>query len=231
MLPGEKKYPNIFQPGKIGKMETKNRIKYASTETNFNTRDGFVTDREIAYMEAQAKGGAGIVTTQGAFTDEKGEGKGYVGMMGIWDDKYLPGLKKINDVIHKYDAKSILQLMHCGRVGGIELDYTVGPSEVPQAIRRFREPKEMSLEDIERCIQEHIDGARRTVEAGYDGVEISGIVGYLISNFVSSYTNKRTDKYGGSGEKRAPFMRKNAGGIRKQAGPAFSIIKNGRAHV
>ena len=224
MLPGEKKYPHVFQPGKIGKMETKNRIKYASTETNFNTRDGFVTDREIAYMEAQARGGAGIVTTQGAFTDENGEGKGYVGMMGIWDDKYLPGLIKINEVIHKYDAKSILQLMHCGRVGGIELDYTVGPSEVPQAIPRFREPKEMSLEDIERCIQEHIDGARRTVEAGYDGVEISGIVGYLISNFVSAYTNRRTDKYGGSVENRARFMREIVEGIRKQVGPDFPII-------
>jgi len=224
LLPGEKKCPHVFQPGKIGKMETKYRIKYASTETNFNTRDGFVTDREIAYMEAQARGGAGIVTTQGAFTDENGEGKGYVGMMGIWDDKYLPGLIKINEVIHKYDAKSILQLMHCGRVGGIELDYTVGPSEVPQAIPRFREPKEMSLEDIERCIREHIDGARRTVEAGYDGVEISGIVGYLISNFVSAYTNRRTDKYGGSVENRARFMREIVEGIRKQVGPDFPII-------
>ena len=62
---------------------------------------------------------------------------------------------------------------------------------------RFREPKEMTVEEIEICIQEHIDAAVRTQEAGYDGVEISGIVGYLISNFISSYTNKRTDEYGG----------------------------------
>ena len=143
MLPGEKKYPHIFSPGRIGKMETKNRIKYASTETNFNYGDGFVAEKEIAYMEAQARGGAGIVTTQGAYTDPKGEGKGYVGMMGIWDDKFIPGLKKIADVIRKYDAKSVLQLMHCGRVGGVELEYTVGPSVVPQWIPRFREPKEI----------------------------------------------------------------------------------------
>ena len=95
MLPGEKKYPHIFSPGRIGKMETKNRIKYASTETNFNYGDGFVAEKEIAYMAAQGRGGAGIVTTQGAYTDPKGEGKGYVGMMGIWDDKFIPGLKKI----------------------------------------------------------------------------------------------------------------------------------------
>ncbi|RPJ53239.1 MAG: FAD-dependent oxidoreductase, partial [Methanobacteriota archaeon] len=224
MRPGELKYPLIFSPYRIGKMEVKNRIKYASTETNFNYGDGFVSEKEIAYMEAQARGGAGIVTTQGAFTDPRGEGKGYVGMMGIWDDKFIPGLKRICDVIHNYDAKAILQLMHCGRVGGIELDYTVGPSVVKQRVPRFREPKEMTVAEIEECIQEHIDGARRCQEAGYDGVEISGIVGYLISNFVSSYTNKRTDEYGGDIHGRCTMMRKIVEGIRKQVGPDFPII-------
>lgn len=224
MKPGEKKYPHIFQPGKIGKMEVKNRIKYASTETNFNYGDGFVADKEVAYMEAQARGGAGIVTTQGAYTDPRGEGQGYVGMMGIWDDKFLPGLKRIADTIHKHDAKAILQLMHCGRVGGINLEYTVGPSEVKQKIPRFREPVEMTKEQIEIAIQEHVQGARRCVEAGYDGVEISGIVGYLISNFISSYTNQRTDEYGGSIEGRARFMTDIIKGIRKEVGPDYPII-------
>jgi 2,4-dienoyl-CoA reductase (NADPH2) len=132
MLPGQKRYPHIFSPGKLGKLETKNRIKYASTETNFNYQDGYVSNKEVAYMEAQARGGAGIVTTQGAYTDPKGEGKGYVGMMAIWDDRFIPGLRRIADVIRKYDAVSVLQLMHCGRVGGIHLDYTVGPSAVEQ---------------------------------------------------------------------------------------------------
>jgi len=65
MLPGAKKYPHVFSPGYLGKMEVKNRIKYASTETNFNFVDGYVSDKEVAYMEAQARGGAGMVTTQG----------------------------------------------------------------------------------------------------------------------------------------------------------------------
>lgn len=224
MYPGEKKYPHVFSPGRIGKMETKNRIKYASTETNFNYGDGFVSEKEIAYMEAQARGGAGMVTTQGAYTDPSGEGKGYVGMMGIWDDKFIPGLKKIADVIHKYDAKAVLQLMHCGRVGGVELEYTVGPSVVPQKIPRFREPREMTVEQIQQAIQEHVKGAIRTQEAGYDAVEISGIVGYLLSNFNSKYTNKRTDDHGGSVENRARFMREIIEGIRKAVGPDFPII-------
>ena len=224
MLPGEKKYPHIFSPGKLGKLETKNRIKYASTETNFNYRDGFVSDKEVAYMEAQARGGAGVVTTQGAYTDHRGEGKGYVGMMGISDDKFIPGLKKIADVIRQYDARSVLQLMHCGRVGGVHLDYTVGPSVVPQRLPRFREPREMTREEVEICIEEHVQGARRCAEAGFDSVEISGIVGYLLSNFISPYTNKRTDEFGGDVKGRAEFARRIVAGIRNEVGADYPII-------
>jgi len=224
MLPGEKKYPYIFSPGKLGKIETKNRIKYASTETNFNYRDGYVADKEVAYMEAQARGGAGMVTTQGAYTDPSAEGKGYVGMMAIYDDRFIPGLKRIADVIRKHGAASVLQLMHCGRVGGVELDYTVGPSVVDQRLPRFRPPREMTKEAIELCIEEHVQGARRCAEAGFDSVEISGIVGYLLSNFISSYTNKRTDEFGGDARRRAEFPRRIVEGIRKQVGADYPII-------
>jgi 2,4-dienoyl-CoA reductase (NADPH2) len=205
-------------------MEVKNRIKYASTETNFNYGDGFVSDKEVAYMEAQARGGAGMVTTQGAYTDPRGEGKGYVGMMGIWDDKYIPGLKRIADAIHQYDSKAVLQLMHCGRVGGIHLDYTVGPSEVPQRLPRFRPPREMTAADIEECIEEHAKAAVRCQEAGHDAVEISGIVGYLLSNFISSYTNQRNDEFGPTPEKRAEMPRRVVEAIRKAVGPDYPII-------
>jgi len=215
MLPGEKKYPHIFSPVQIGKLWAKNRIKYASTETNYNYSDGFVSEKELAYIEAHARGGSGIVTTQGAYTDPKGEGQGYVGMMGIWDDKYIPGLKRMADIIHQNDTLACLQLMHCCRVGGINLPYTVGPSAVPQRLRRFRPQREMTVEDIELCIQEHINGAVRAVEAGYEIIEVSGIVGYLLSNYISSYTNKRTDEYGGEIFDRCTFMRKIVEGIRK----------------
>ncbi|TSA24434.1 MAG: FAD-binding protein [Bacteroidetes bacterium] len=218
MLPGEKKYPHIFSPVRIGKFWAKNRIKYASTETNYNYSDGFVSEKELAYIEAHARGGSGIVTTQGAYTDPRGEGQGYVGMMGIWDDKFIPGLKKMADIIHQGDALACLQLMHCGRVGGINLPYTVGPSAIPQRLRRFRPQRKMSIPEVEDCIREHIDGARRAVEAGYEIIEISGIVGYLISNFVSSYTNWRSDEYGGDIDGRCTFMRKIVEGIRKEIG-------------
>ncbi|MEE8605659.1 MAG: FAD-dependent oxidoreductase [Candidatus Aminicenantaceae bacterium] len=223
MLPGVKKYPHIFSPVQIGKLWAKNRIKYASTETNYNYSDGFVSDKELAYIEAHARGGSGIVTTQGAYTDPRGEGQGYVGMMGIWDDKFIPGLKKMADVIHAGDALACLQLMHCGRVGGINLPYTVGPSAIPQRLRRFRPPRKMSIPEVEECIQDHIDGARRAVEAGHDIIEISGIVGYLISNFISKYTNWRSDEYGGDIQGRSAFMRKIIQGMRMEIGPDIPI--------
>ncbi|MFQ6109726.1 MAG: FAD-dependent oxidoreductase [Candidatus Aminicenantales bacterium] len=223
MLEGEKKYPHIFSPIKIGKWWAKNRIKYASTETNYNYSDGFVSEKELAYIEAHARGGSGIVTTQGAYTDPRGEGQGYVGMMGIWDDKFIPGLKRMADIIHQGDALACLQLMHCGRVGGINLPYTVGPSAIPQRLRRFRPQRKMSIPEIEECIQEHIDGARRAVEAGFDIIEISGIVGYLISNFISKFTNWRSDEYGGDIQGRCTFMRKIIEGIRREVGSDIAI--------
>jgi len=223
MLPGEKKYPHIFSPIQIGKLWSKNRIKYASTETNYNYSDGFVSEKELAYIEAHARGGSGIVTTQGAYTDPRGEGQGYAGMMGIWDDKFIPGLKKMADVIHKSDALACLQLMHCGRVGGINLPYTVGPSAIPQRLRRFRPQKKMSIAEVEECIHEHVIGARRAVEAGFDIIEISGIVGYLVSNFISSYTNWRSDEFGGDIHGRCTFMRKIVEGIRKEIGNDIAI--------
>lgn len=192
-----KEYPKVFSSGKIGSLVTKNRIKYAATETNFPYGDGYVSDREVAYMEAQAKGGAGIVTTQGAYPDAKGEGKGFKGMMAIYDDRFIPGLARIAEVIRKSGALSALQILHCGREGGVDLDYCVMPSVVPQKLSYFKPPREITLPEIRQAITDHTRAARRAVEAGFDMIELSGIVGYLISTFISRYTNKRRDEYGG----------------------------------
>jgi len=200
------RYPYIFSEGKIGNLITKNRIKYAATETNFPYGDGYVSDREIAYMEAQAKGGAGIVTTQGAYPDRLGEGKGFKGMMAIYDDRFIPGLARIAEVIRKNNALSCIQILHCGREGGVDLDYCLMPSVVPQRLSYFKKPREITKDEIKQTIKDHVDAARRAVEAGFDMIELSGIVGYLISTFISKYTNKRTDEYGGSIKERCRLM-------------------------
>jgi len=196
--PGAKRYPHLFKPIQIGNLMVPNRIKYAATEDNLNDRNGFVTDADVAYIRERAKGVVGgICTMQGVYMDKKRQGQGYVGQAAAWDDQFIPGLKRLADAIHAERAIAGYQLMHCGRVGAVEADYCQGPSAVPQRLRIFRPVQEMTREDIKQCIKEHVEATRRGLEAGFDVIEISGIVGYLISNFISSYTNRRTDEYGG----------------------------------
>lgn len=214
----QERYPHIFSKGKIGSLITKNRVKYAATETNFPYGDGYVSDREVAYMEAQARGGAGIVTTQGTYPDPKGEGKGFKGMMAIYDDRFIPGLARIANVIRKNGALSCIQILHCGREGGVELDYCLMPTVVPQRLSYFKKPREITKEEIKQAIRDHVQAARRAVEAGFDMIELSGIVGYLISTFISSYTNKRTDEYGGSIRERCRLMVEVIQGVKAQVG-------------
>lgn len=211
-------YPHIFSPGRIGHLGTKNRIKYAATETNFPFSDGFVSDREVAYMEAQAKGGAGIVTTQGAYPDRKGEGKGFRGMMAIWDDRFIPGLARIAGVIKENGALSCLQILHCGREGGVELDYCLMPSVVSQKLSYFKPPREITKEEIKASLKDHVEAAKRAKAAGFDMIEVSGIVGYLISTFISRYTNKREDEYGGDIRDRCRLMVEVLQGIKAEVG-------------
>ncbi|MBP7528474.1 MAG: FAD-dependent oxidoreductase [Syntrophorhabdaceae bacterium] len=197
--PGYKKYPNLWTPIQIGNVTVPNRIKYAATEDNLNDKEGFITEKDIAYMRQRAKGVVGgMCCMQGVYMDEKRQGQGYVGMAGAWHDKYIPGLKAMADAIKAEGAISMSQLMDCGRVGAVEVDHIHAPSVVPQRLRVFKPVKEaMTIEDIKRVVSQHAEAADRLVQAGFEIIEISGIVGYLLSNFISSYTNKRTDEYGG----------------------------------
>ncbi|MCX5813432.1 MAG: FAD-dependent oxidoreductase [Proteobacteria bacterium] len=217
------KYPHIFSLGRIGPLIIKNRIKYAATETNFNYGDGYVSDREVAYMEAQAKGGAGIVTTQGAYPDSKGEGKGFKGMMSIDDDRFIPGLARIAEVIKDNGALSCIQILHCGREGGVDLDYCLMPSIVPQKLSYFKAPREITAKEIKESVNDHIKAARRAVKAGYDIIELSGIVGYLISTFISRYTNKRQDEYCGDIRARCRLMMEIIQGVKAEVGSAVPV--------
>ncbi len=217
-------YPHIFSPGRIGSLTTKNRIKYAATESNFNTRDGFVTDREIAYLEAQARGGAAIVTTQGAYPDALGEGKGFRGTMSIAHDRFIPGLARLAETIKRGGALAALQILHCGREGGVDLDYCLMPTVVPQKLSYFKPPREITPAEIRQAVKDHAAAARRALAAGYDMIELSGIVGYLISTFISRYTNKRQDQYGGETiQERCRLMIEILGAVKAEVGDKMPV--------
>jgi len=143
--PGAKTYPCLFKPIEIGNLTVPNRIKYAATEENLNDLNGFITDSGVEYMRARATGVVGgLCFMQGVYMDEARKGQGYVGQAAAWDDKYIPGLKRIADAIHGEKAVAGFQLMDCGRVGAVEVPCGHGPSTVPQRLRIFKPMFEMT---------------------------------------------------------------------------------------
>ncbi len=225
LTPGVK-YANLLKPGKINTMTVKNRMKYAATVDNFCNPDGSLNDREIAFLEERAKGGFGMVTSQGGFTDPLG--KGYMGQMGLHRDEFIPGLKRLSDAIKKHKARSVCQIMHTGRYAhpheyGVG-DAPVGPTAMPAKIPRYHPCKELSLAEIKQIIEDHGQAARRIKAAGFDAIEICGIVGYLIADFLCKWSNHRNDEYGGTVEKRAKFMIDIVKRVRKEVGPDYPIL-------
>ncbi|MBI2955249.1 MAG: FAD-dependent oxidoreductase [Chloroflexi bacterium] len=205
---GEERFPNLFKSGKIGNFPTKNRIKYgACCVSNYNNRDGTISERELARVRVITQTGCGIITNQGAYADPKGEGKAYYRQIALYDDRFMPQFEKIAGWIHEAGAVAIQQILHCGRYGGIDLGYCMQPSAVPQTLPHFRPPREMTKEDIKRTLKEYAAASARAIKVGFDGVEITSFMGYLLANFLSKFTNRRTDEYGGSLENRARFMR------------------------
>lgn len=221
---------NIFSKGRIGKYETMNRVKWAACcVSNFNNRDGSYSEREYARDRVIADMGCGIITNQGAYPDKIGLGKAYSSQISINDDKYIPGLKKVADIFHKNGAIAIQQILHGGRYGGIDLNYCIQPSAVEQTLKHFRTPHEMTVEQIYETIQDHAEAALRAKKAGFEGVEITSFMGYLLSNFLSPFTNRRKDEWGGSAENRGRFMVEVIKAIKKLCGDDFvlSIRLNG----
>jgi 2,4-dienoyl-CoA reductase (NADPH2) len=218
-------FPHVFGEGKVGKFTVRNRIKYAACcVSNFNSRDGFLTEREFARDQVIAQTGASIMTNQGAYPDTSGEGKAYHSQLCINDDKYIPGLNRISNLFHDNNAVAIQQILHGGRYGGIDLGYCVQPSDTPQTLKHFRPPRAMSKEEIQKAVADHALAAERAVKAGYDGVEVTSFLGYLMSCFLSPFTNTRTDEYGGSVDKRSRFMVEILEALRKAVGPDRLVI-------
>ncbi len=219
-MPGVARYSALFSPRKIGRLTAANSIKYAACSvSNFNNADGSITERELARMEVVARTGCGIITNQGAYPDEEGFGKAYVRQLSIAEDRFIPGFARIAEMIHRAGALGVQQILHAGRYGGIDHDHCLQPSTVAQTLRHFRPPREMSVRDIERCIEDHARAARRAIEAGFDGVEVTSFMGYLLSNFLSPFTNTRTDSYGGDIEGRGRFMVELLSAMREMIGP------------
>ena len=221
----------LFEPGMIGKMELRNRIVMAALGTMSADAEGYITERTIDYYAERVKGGVGLIISQGTSILREGRGPHF---SGLWDDKFIPKLKELSQAVHQYGGKMALQLHHSGKAlfrlrlyfedpkEAEEID-VIGPSAVPWVWNGLA-PREMSKEDIKHLVEAFAEGARRTKDAGFDAVEFHGAHGYLISSFLSPFTNKRTDEYGGSVENRARFACEILARAREKVGPDFPLI-------
>ncbi|MEM0353024.1 MAG: FAD-dependent oxidoreductase [Archaeoglobaceae archaeon] len=192
----------LFEPIEIEGMKIKNRIVLPAGETNYHSPEGGVTERLLDFYRERAKGGIGFAVVGIAKIEPY-----FFGGLAIYDDRFIPELAKIAEVFHEYDVRCAVQLWHPGRYEiSLDPDRTpVAPSPIPPPIFSRKTPKELTKEEILRIEEEFAESALRAKKAGFDAVELIGSAGYLISQFFSPATNKRTDEYGGSIQNRTRF--------------------------
>lgn len=242
------KYPQLFAPGRIGTLELKNRLFQTAMGTNLANKDGTISDEIIGFYAARAAGGAALLT-MGAVGVSYPRGQVQAGQVGISDDRFLPGLKRMTDAVHHNCGRISAQLHHgglsaacdmaAGRTitlpsmplpmgGGAGMKDTLLPEEL--ALSHFDlggarlSFKEMDLDDIAALIEDFAAGAERAVAAGFDAIEIHAAHSYILNSFLSPAENRRTDQYGGSAENRARLMREVLEAIRKRVGRDFPML-------
>lgn len=217
-------YEKLFQPGKIGSVELKNRVVMTPMGVGLANLDGTPSDEMITYYEARAIGGAGLIIPEICRVDDI-TGPGLLRQISVTRDRNVPALAKLASAIHRHGAKTFIQLHHPGRetysslLGGQPV---VAPSAIP-CKRCQQETRALTHEEVQHIRDEFIAGAVRVKQAGFDGVELHCAHGYLLEQFLSPYTNKREDEYGGSFENRMRLVLEIISGIRERCGAGFPL--------
>lgn len=210
------------KPKKIGSIEIKNRFVRSATFEGMATEDGYVTDKHIKLYKELAEGGVGLIITGYAYIQESG--KAFDKQSGVSRDDFIPGLSRIAEIVHKNgdDCKVALQIAHCGHQSRF-LENTIAPSAVEEKLTR-KMPREMRREEIRDTVNAFSHAIRRAKEAGFDAVQLHGAHGYIITQFLSPYLNKRTDDYGGSIENRTRFLKEIYDKSVELVGKEFPIL-------
>jgi 2,4-dienoyl-CoA reductase (NADPH2) len=212
----------LFEPIKINQLELKNRICMPAMHMNMAVNFE-VSDQLIDFYAERARGGVGVITVGYATVDEY---SGNVTNIGAHKDEFVPGLKRLAQAIQENGAHAVVQINHAGRYNfSFFLDgkQAVAPSAVPSRMTR-ETPRELTIDEIKEIVKRFSQAASRVKKAGYDGVEVLSGTGYLISEFLSPFTNKREDDYGGSFENRMRFGLEVMQAIRQEVGADFPII-------
>lgn len=213
---------NLFSPLKIKSMELANRAVMAPMGTNLGNEDGTVSEGNIAYLRRRAQGGPGLIITE--VTAVHPSGLAINKELAAYDDRFIPGLKRLAQLAHAAGCKIALQLHHAGRESLFLLKQ--GKAIAPSPIRSLvfgLTPREMTKEDIKEIIAAFGAAALRAKHAEFDAVEIHGAHGYLLTQFLSPLANQRQDEYGGSLTNRARFIIEAIEEVRRRVGEDFPI--------
>ena len=216
-------YQKIFEQGKIGNVTFKNRLVMSPMGTSLAEMDGSPSEDMIAFYEARAVGGAGLIIPEITRVNDV-HGVGMMRQLSVSKDRHIAGLAKLATAVHKHGTKIFIQLHHPGRetVTALTGGPVVSASAIPCKYLQ-QETRALSTEEVKALIQQFIAGGVRVKKAGCDGVELHAAHGYLLQQFLSPYTNKREDEYGGSFENRLRMITEIIEGIRAQCGPDFPI--------
>jgi 2,4-dienoyl-CoA reductase-like NADH-dependent reductase (Old Yellow Enzyme family) len=212
---------DIFSPFSFRNgVRAKNRVALAPMTNLQSLQDGSLSDDELRWLERRAEGGFGVVETCAAHVAL--DGQAWAGELGVYDDRLLPGLTRLAAALRERGVVSLVQLFHGGARASSALTGTPvwSASENPADPAA---PREATVADIERVIGSFRDAAARAHRAGFDGVELHGAHGYLLSQFLSSTMNRRTDAWGGSLEGRARLLREATRAVRAAVPASFVV--------
>jgi 2,4-dienoyl-CoA reductase-like NADH-dependent reductase (Old Yellow Enzyme family)/thioredoxin reductase len=218
-------FKHLFSPIQVKNRLIKNRVVMAAMNNNFADLQGHVTEQVIHYFAERAKGGTGLIVTSATAVDAAAKKR--VGELCVYSDDFVPGLKRLSDAVHAAGARILLQIVHVGRelVSNTTMQTgqtPVGPSALPHPFTG--EPcHELSVQEIGEIKDKFIQAALRAEEAGFDGVEVHGAHGYLLTQFTNPFTNRRDDGYGGGFEGRIRLPLEIVKGIREKAGNNFMV--------
>jgi len=202
-------------------MELRNRVVMSAMVTCFGTEDGCVSERTKNYLGARAQGGVALLIVEATYVHPCG--KAYANQLGISDDKFIPGMSELIQAIHKHGAKVAVQLHHGGRRAKSEVSGMQPVAPSPLACPGGEIPRELTIDEIEEIIASYAEAALRAKKAGFDGVEIHGAHGYLIDQFLSPWSNKRQDDYGGALQNRARLLIEVIEAIKDAVGEGYPV--------
>ncbi len=213
----------LFSAVSIGNLKLENRIVMPPMATNYATPEGFVSDRQIAYYVERASGGAGYINVE--HTGIHQQGKASPKMLMINTDEHAAKIKKLVEAVQAVGGKIVIQINHAGRqaFSAVTGSPIVGPSPIP-VLPTMETPQALSIGEIEKLVGIYATAAQRVKEIGADGVELHMAHGYLICAFLSPFSNKRKDKYGGDLTNRTRFALEVLKTVRTRVGPDFPVI-------